>query len=354
MNLELLATSEAARYTEQSGSGHTGLFPDYPVLRGSRTILEPLPDSVTQSPAWGGQSPDTIRRALIDADVGIASTPALLGKHLLFASWGWMTGPDGRLIATVPRHSKPPRSVAQLLKQYSRGQRIEGKRPSGTPDVDIPSAWPSHFRRLPTGTVRRVYEEPPEWEWFMACRIFVPRRLALGPFPIKDGKRVTWPREPGFYESWLWRGQAEDARDAGCRVTPQRGIAWPRVTEDTAPFIDDILDRRKQAMLAGDWALANVWKRAANMTIGTCGIGWQYPREVPNWEPGARYVCDPRAGLSGAGKWVIVRPGRMTMVHWALFSIMEAGRTLYRMALPHAERGELAALYCDQLYLKGA
>jgi len=322
--------------------GHTGLFPEYSLSPRSLVYWGPISEEARSHRSWYGASPGDLHTLFAHCGVGTAGTLPSLGKKLMYAGWG-----------DRPSHSKPSVSISRLLKAESIGARVQGKPGRGFQACDIPSAYPSHYRMHPTGTAVRLYRGfyPEIRTWFMWCRVYVPRELPLGPFPAKvPGKygryKKEWPTQPGEYWSWLWAEQAGDTVKAGCDVEPIHGYGWYRMTEDSAWWVDHMIRLRETAPGGRDGVIGQLVKAATNAAIGIQGIGCDYLKLRDDWAPGMVPVTGKEGISTRGGEWV---PGRRTMIHWHRYTVMQCGRTMYRLALPYAEAGRLTAIKTDAI-----
>lgn len=300
----------------------------------------------------------------------VKPTPPSLGKRTLLESWrlhneyyAMRQVPDTDWPAEwIPndykepkrRHALPPKAAREAIKDNLHGGRIEAFSDilPGYYKLDQDNALVSHFGRLPTGTALRHMggHEPRGITCFCLCVVRIPLTLPLGPFPVRT-PIYHWPREPGVYRSWLWKEQMEDARAIGCTVTVQEGWYWNRWTTDTSAWIRWLTELRKSAP---NEEVRKALKRIGAATVSCMGIGDVRYSHVSmaeyNKETDER-LYDSRGPLNSSLRSTR-DSARPTPVHWYAYTWMQVARTLYTMALPHAQANALVALHTDALWSK--
>ncbi|PWT73344.1 MAG: hypothetical protein C5B59_13645 [Bacteroidetes bacterium] len=321
-------------------------------------------------------------------------TPSSLGKRLMLESWleharlheltkiqdtDW----PGEYIPEEykepkRRHPLPGKPCRMDLKDNLTGGRVEcfSDVLPGYYKLDMDNALVSHYMTHPTGTARRFGEYqlllPPfmstsnrlTWNstsldslsrlgatFFGRCIVEIQSELELGCFPFRDSS-LTWPTSTGRYESWLWKEQVMDCLHAGCNVWITDGWYWKWMTQDNKAWSEFMIHLRETAP---NEEVRKAIKRIASAAISTQGIGdaryFHAPMREYDYDAGDQRLYDSRGPLN-----VVVKTDRNstrpTPIHWYAYTWMQVSRTLYRMALPHAQANKLVMLHTDALYIK--
>jgi hypothetical protein len=221
----------------------------------------------------------------------------------------------------IPRHRKwkghykPSESAVKFLFCHLA---------SGQDDIEMsnnPGYMPSPFTqnrqytwpctRLPTGTA--IIVGGSDWDslfeyyatWFCRCTIAVPHTLPLGIFPIQvsvpDGENnnFAYPTEPGLYECYIWKEQAQDSLDAGCRVAVLEGLAWEEWTRDNQAF------------------------------LSLCRELWQY---FPVSEESDKLLKETDI-LYYLARYLMATPPYPEMLHWFSYAVMQLNRSWYHATI---------------------
>lgn len=189
---------------------------------------------------WGYAVPvaEVLRelRATFDhCGVGPQNSPGGLGQALMRKSLKDQYGDNWY----QHRHRRPSQPVVDILRANSFGARqdaVDARHFDEAIELDMKNAYSFNFRKLPTGICSRTYKEA-AWQhatFFAPVRITISKPLKLGLFPIRNlDKSISYPIEPGGYDTWLWREQCEflKARNLTVEITGP-GLAWEEFTTD--------------------------------------------------------------------------------------------------------------------------
>ncbi len=114
---------------------------------------------------------------------------------------------------------------------------------------------------------------------------------------LRSSEGWIYPTTPGIFETWLWKEQALDCRQAGCEVVVggQGGWAWDRQTGDN-----------------------RAWKALCEQVDGLEAV--QGEVGIPNDAASHLYGLCLRAKSDSAHPW---------MAHWFSYTIMLLNRASY-------------------------
>jgi hypothetical protein len=269
---------------------------------------------------------ETHAAALTHLGVGVESSPSGLGQ------------------ATMRAHLSKSHTTANLAATADLYAGLVG----GRAEISSPGAWDRAWeidRRmayvaeaanpLPVGAATYLFNAPVEScnrypQWFGRCAVIVKRPLKIGPFPLRLANGdITFPRRPGQYVVWLWRGEVEDCIESGCVVIVQRAWGWSRLEPVLAAWAEWMFAKRRDAPTE---PVAGYVKRAA-----VSAIGWHAMparsltvKRACDLPEGARSIVNAAGFPTAYAVEVVEDDYARQMIHWASFIWSEARRTLYR------------------------
>lgn len=220
-------------------------------------------------------------------------------------------------------------------------------------ELDMSSAYLAHFMHLPTGTSRwfRNGNIEPFVTYFAECDVTIHQELALGPFPVRTGRKeskIVYPTLPGTFHTYLWKEQIEDAQQAGCTVVVSHGIGWSDFTTCTSDFCRYMHHSR---ILHTGMAIEDDDKKIAVSTIGGFGMKQTYYRLTSDDDGRYPAVLDDNHNPLDYYIEEYTDYKQPSMLHWRDFCIKECNRTLYKYALPYAKEGRLIMTNYDALLI---
>ena len=220
-------------------------------------------------------------------------------------------------------------------------------------ELDMSSAYLAHFMQLPTGTSRWFINGhvEPFATYFCECDVTIHEELALGPFPVRTGRKeskIVYPTLPGKFHTYLWKEQIEDAQQAGCTIDISHGIGWSDFTTATTDFCRYMHHSR---ILHTGMAIENDDKKIAVSTIGGFGMKQTYYRLTSDDDGRYPAVLDDNHNPLDYYIEEYTDYKQPSMLHWRDFCIKECNRTLYKYALPYAKQGRLIMTNYDALLI---
>ena len=371
---------------------------------------------IVDTKQWGKENADsrflTFIESVFNHCLGFRrATPASLGKRLMLETFLQNERERktleifGIYKAPLRKHPLPSKPCRMDIKDNLTGGRVECFQDvlPGYTKLDMDSALVNHFRSLPTGIAHRFIENqlllPPskitlpsrrthtlhsrnEWDteyqttekstetknyydtwnqstieainrlgatFYGKVIVSITSELPLGPFPCRIPS-LHWPRTTGLYKCWLWKEQIMDTLASGCAIMLQEGWYWRYFTEDMKAWRELMLALRNTSPNS---EVAKAIKRISSAAISCMGIGdaRYYHAPQSEYEEGDYRLYDSKGPLNTIVK-TDRNSNRPTPVHWYSYTWMQVSRTLYRMALPHAQANQLVALHTDAMYLK--
>jgi hypothetical protein len=320
---------------------------------------------IVQSDVWGFPPCMELLQALRDTynlcEVGAPTTPGGLGQALMRRSWLDQFGEEWK----KHRHSRPTMFCVRDLHQHGTGGRVDtpgmGQQFDMLLERDLKNAYASCYIRQPTGTAVRLWRDPGARDgcvtYFNRVSITVSDLLPLGPFPLrrvdKYGKsEPIYPREPGRYDTWLWKEEIDDCIRAGCSVDIFEGWGWTEWTYDNASWVD-LMERLRDS--APSSTVAGIIKLATVAGIGRHGMGeYHYTLVGERKSEQDIQVCDQVSGESL--DWFVHATRDVhfsNMTHWYAYTMMLCRHVLYNNMLGYAEQERLVASNYDAFYISG-
>lgn len=220
-------------------------------------------------------------------------------------------------------------------------------------DIDMDLAYIAHCLWMPIGTVHRFINGncKPYVTYFAECEVTIHEELALGPFPVKKGMRdgkIVYPTLPGRYRTWIWREQADAARDAGCTVDVKSGFGWTELGDSLASFCRYMSSRRRE--LRGT-SIERDCKKIAVSGLGHFGMGRNFYRLAEDaYKDSPVMITDDGEPMA----YFIREYEDMTkpsMLHWFNYFVSMTALSLYKYALPYAKEGRLIMTNYDSLLI---
>lgn len=315
---------------------------------------------IVESENWGVReaSPGGVRYISDFIDwygVGFKPTPGSLGRELMRLTWQR---------ERLKKHTSPGLACEDFLRKNASGGIVQtpgkGTKYDELLMLDMGSAWLSRYVLHPTGTAIPFQDGCDYLEefftYFAKCTVYVKEVLPLGPFPKRtgkfEGKRVTYPTEPGVYKDiFLWREQVSDCRRAGCLVQVHNGYGWREYTTDNFYWAKDSYDKRILAERdSGDFA--GLCKRVITAAVG----GHARPRDSyyltleGSYEQGDEPVI---VGDECTDLWLRkeFNSSAALMVHWYYYTIAMCNSHVYQFALPFAKEGRLVQIDYDSVLI---
>lgn len=291
--------------------------------------------------------------------LGYCPTPSSLGVQLMRYTYAKNN---------FQRHSSCNRAVEEFIRNNAVGGIVatpfKRRRFAIMSMLDMASAWVSSYTLHPTGTAERINEQTnlnDYFEAFVECEIFIPRRLPLGPFPIrtnrKSGQRVIYPTEEGVYKNvYLWKIQIDDCHRAGCLVSCKGGWGWRESTTDNSEWAKYAYEKRQGA----NNGFIAVQAKAINVApIGRMfrsREGYILKGDTGNRHEGClgetqRSVQIVNSNREPVNLYVVpdVDQRSALMPHWYAYTIARCNSHVYNFALPYAKAGTLAMIDYDSI-----
>lgn len=287
--------------------------------------------------------------------VGMKPTPGSLGRAVLRRSL---------YLNHEPKHTAPNAIALEYLRMHGYGGRCDTmvepyKVTQYTYDellsVDMASGYLAHFMQLMTGTSHWFIggHVKPYYTYFAECVVTIRKELALGPFPVRTGRKgskIVYPTLPGTYHTYLWKEQIERAQSMGCSVNISSGIGWLDYTTCTSDFCSYMHNSRVSHT---GTHLEPTDKKIGVSTIGGFGMKQTYYYLVSEEEADDSLA----ASLDDDNNPIDFFPKPFTdykqpsMLHWRDYCIMLCNLTLFNYALPYAETGRLIMTNYDELII---
>ncbi len=292
-----------------------------------------------------------LRQAFDHIDAGVAPTPGGLGRNIMRQVWHQYR---------LPVHTSPSGHCEQYIREHMCGGRVDtpglGNFYPELLEVDMYFGYiANHYCQATDAPV--VFTRGEVYglaDFFALCIVYIHSDLALGPFPVRvhshDEERVVYPTLSGAYQCYLWKGQVDDARRAGCTVKVVEGYGWRRMTDNTGYLAERLFDLRDTAPTK---EVENVVKHCGVAFTGGLGMSGTFYTLIPEEKAGPKDLIplvnartkEPMAYYVHEEE----RPYLPNMVHWFSRTITETARSLYRFALPFAQDGRLVATNYDSV-----
>lgn len=302
-------------------------------------------------------------------ELGYFPTPSSLGVGLMrkvYAANG------------LRRHTAANNASERFLRQHAVGGIVQtpgrGKHYRSLALLDMASAWVSQYVLHPAGTAEAINGDTNTdcyFEYFVECEVFVPRTLPLGPFPIrtgaKNGQRVIYPTEAGFYKNvFLWRIQIDDCRQSGCVVAIKRGYGWRDYTTDNSFWAKSAYEKRQganngfiaqQSKAINVAAIGRMFRPRDGYVLkgfeGEIGQGGQRSCASPGGfvEEKRRNIQLVTSQREPVNLYAVpdVDNRSALMPHWYAYTITACNSHVYNFALPYAKEGRLVAIDYDSI-----
>lgn len=302
---------------------------------------------ITCSRVWANRKPDKslcrdLERMGQDSGIGQWSTPSRLGDALQRRSWlrsqgwRWESRPNvwtrGRLLSN---------GVGGRGQTFKPGSRFTGVYEIDQRDA-YAAAWALPRPSGPASMVPGVTEARGAFAAFGPVRFTIRNRLScLGPLPLRGEETLSWPTEPGTYETWAWSEEVADALSCGIEVESiGTASAWFRSVVDSS-WSKEMSELRRNA---GSWG--SIVKMATVAAIGRHG---RSPRAYIEVSP------TERDALSYGGRAYGQRDTDCSSItHWHSWAVMQARRRVWHRAVAEEWAGrKVLALETDSLVLDG-
>jgi hypothetical protein len=214
-------------------------------------------------------------------------------------------------------------------------------------------AYLAHSLTFPTGTSHFINRGlvAPYCTYFVRCEVTIHSELALGPFPVKRGRKdakIVYPTLPGKYMAVLWKEQIEDCIKAGCTVVMGDGIGWRYLTNDTAHFCRLMHNYR---MAATNGTLEHGVKKTTVSGLGQFGMSGEFYRLIAEDNGQDIHLKDDEGYALSYYIHKDIEYDMPDMIHWFNYLIMQTARSLYKYSLPYAIEGRLIMTNYDALII---
>lgn len=288
-----------------------------------------------------GQGPTDCLRSLVElGDFTVTGFPRS------GASCGFALMQVAHFDAKHPRQSAPTAPLRAALRAGGIGGRVDtpalGETLEAAWEEDMRSAYPTAAAGpLPVGTACRVLVEEDHWAtWYCQCEVTIPWRLMWSPILVRTDLGNRQLTEPGTYTVWLWKEEANAARELGCSVVPTDGWAWRQTSPLLAEWAGRMADLRATAPSA---ELSNLVKLAAVGAIGRHGMPAITYQLIPTAEapPTARPYLKAH-GSNPFTDWSIQETGdpkANALSYWHSYIQMSVRLRLYQRILVHVAQG---------------
>lgn len=288
--------------------------------------------------------------------VGERPTPGSLGQALMRCSWhdqslGWV--------------SRPTNAARAILVRESLGGRVDywttpKERYETIYESDVSGAYGSVCGYLPGGMQATLHSEPKPGAvstWFMRCKVHI---LADAPCPVgifgERGPAGTnvYPTQPGWYEVWIWKEEADLCRANGWTVIPQSGYGWTNWNRGLEQWAQLMYCLRRTAEKSS--STLGMWLKSAMVaSLGRFGMpmwSWQVlPESSPLAARGDLALMDGRRETG----YILHRTSEWTsnaLSHWYSYILMRCRLVLRQRMVFEMERGNTVlasnydAIYC--------
>ena len=317
-----------------------------------RAVRSPSSRWIVPSDMWDRQIDDYFisdMRKLFHLFGVVKPTPGSLGQALLRRNLSQNY---------LPRHTACNAIAGEFLSLHGHGGRCDtmvnkGYEIESALELDESDAYLAHCLQLQAGTSYwfKNGHTTPFITWFAECDVWIKDELPLGPFPIRSGgknARIRWPRKRGKYRTFLWKEQAEDARQAGCDIVVKSGVGWKYLHNDLEPFARYM--HRSRMAVAGTSIERDV-KKVSVSGLGHFGMKSTF-HYLTDIDDGVSPVLPDKGGRPLKYYTRIEHDyTRPDMIHWYNYLIMQCARTLYHAALPYAIEGRLLMTNYDALLI---
>ncbi len=277
---------------------------------------------------------------------GVYSTPGALGRSVLLETWK---------SNHLARYTMVNGFAQRFIRSHMSGGRADtpglGQSYDLVLEYDEVSEYLSKFVKNPVGTSVPFKRRSPDMfeTWFAECSVMIRNELPLGPFPVRDGERISYPSLPGEYTAYLWREQAEQSEQIGCIVRPLQGYGFWETTGDTAYWCYSMYDLKRNAP---NDDVEGIIKKSIVATIGGHGMSNMFYMLVPEH---MYQVGDTPLMENGNAYDYLIRQytdyNTANMIHWYAYNTAMASVDLFDVANYYAFQGKLVCTNYDSVMI---
>jgi hypothetical protein len=267
------------------------------------------------------------------------------GIHRTPASFGYQTMVREYFAANKRRQPAPCSALRQALLDHSLGGRVDtpalGEYLETAWEEDMRSAYPTAAGgSLPVGRACRMIGEEAQYQtWFAECEVVLVNRLAWSPLLMRGELGNRQVSEPGIYTLWLWKEEADEARELGISVVVRSGWGWEKTEAVLAAWVD-VMGSVRECALTDE--LRQAVKASVVGAIGRHGMAPLSYHLVPNAKatvesrPYLRRSADPITDYS-----IEATEDTMSnaLTHWHSYITMQVRLRLFRRILLHIASG---------------